>query len=467
MRIVSFLLLNLFITKILVGQNLVPNPGFDELTDCPSGRHQIELAFPWSNANNGTADIFNICATNERFRIPYGSLHNPGGYQPVRSGNGYAGIRVYHNGISAFNTIEYLQAPLTTYLKKDQQYFIDFFISVDLSPSSFWIYTKSIGLAFSDTLYYEEISTGEALSLNPSIEYQGDFIRDTMNWTRISGCYTAKGGEAFIIIGNFKNTADTEVIVEDPRVFPYAQYFFIEDVRVQAFDPLPDTLLLCDGQAEYLDATFLDAAYQWSNGATTPDILVEQEGMLTLEAFMPNCILTDTVIIINTQNLPAWPSDTLICQDQTLSLRPPISGQYLWQDGSTLPSFTASQAGNYSCTVNTPCGPFDFSTTIETKDCQCNIFVPNIFTPNEDGVNDHFEIFVECDFDFQLLSFHVFDRWGNLVYQVGAGQNVRWDGRTDGKRLNEGVYMWQMNFRQNSEGNQLEKRDFGTVTIIR
>lgn len=72
------------------------------------------------------------------------------------------------------------------------------------------------------------------------------------------------------------------------------------------------------------------------------------------------------------------------------------------------------------------------------------MFVPNAFTPNNDGVNDEFKaslIFIE-DQNF-LMS--IFNRWGNLVFQSG-NPNDSWDGTFDGVAMPDGMYAITIRF---------------------
>ncbi len=75
------------------------------------------------------------------------------------------------------------------------------------------------------------------------------------------------------------------------------------------------------------------------------------------------------------------------------------------------------------------------------------IFVPNAFSPNGDGINDFLEVYTDKDVK-SILSFQVFDRWGSLVFDrngipANERQNV-WDGFYKGKPLTPGVYVYQV-----------------------
>lgn len=95
------------------------------------------------------------------------------------------------------------------------------------------------------------------------------------------------------------------------------------------------------------------------------------------------------------------------------------------------------------------------------------IFIPNVFSPNGDGLNDTFTVFSGEDVR-EILSFRVFDRWGGLVYET-ADLNANefqngWDGTRKGKLAGPGAYVYQLKvtFQDGKE------RDIaGTVTLIR
>ncbi len=65
--------------------------------------------------------------------------------------------------------------------------------------------------------------------------------------------------------------------------------------------------------------------------------------------------------------------------------------------------------------------------------------VPNIFTPNNDGVNDYFDIpCLRADIVAYLA---VFNRWGDQVYESDRYNN-QWDGQHNGKPLPDGTYFY-------------------------
>lgn len=451
----------------LAAQNLIPNPGFDEVTDCPSELGQIYLAEPWEEVTIGFANLMNSCSPSEYFiKVPNAGryIHS---YQPARSGEGYAHILTYRN-VAGDGNIIYAETPLLERLQKGKEYYIEFYVSPDINPdpADFWIYTDAVGLALTDTFYYEEVQPNEAMSLEPVIENRGTLITDTVGWTRISGCHISDGTEKFAIIGNFRNTAETLIEVEDENVWPYNNFFYIEDVLIMLFDPLPDTLLLCN-TAEELNGSFLYGSYLWSTGETDSMITISSSGQYTLEVFMDNCVLRDTVQVIGARKESEFPTDTLICSDESLLIQPLFFGNYQWQNGRNTEQITIQRAGNYAATITNACGEFYFSTDVEVEDCLCEFYIPNIFSPNNDGINDDLEIFISCDFEYNITNFSVFDRWGDHIYTSVDEFDMKWDGTRSGKSMENGVYIWFLEYEVSRNGMKEKQIKTGDVMILR
>jgi gliding motility-associated-like protein len=89
-----------------------------------------------------------------------------------------------------------------------------------------------------------------------------------------------------------------------------------------------------------------------------------------------------------------------------------------------------------------------------------HITIPNVFTPNGDGINDFFKTEDEGLLEKQLF---IYNRWGNLVFE-GKGQEA-WDGTHKGEKCHEGVYYVVVSY-FNVITNQKEKKT-GVVHLMR
>ncbi|NVN95936.1 MAG: gliding motility-associated C-terminal domain-containing protein [Bacteroidetes bacterium] len=96
---------------------------------------------------------------------------------------------------------------------------------------------------------------------------------------------------------------------------------------------------------------------------------------------------------------------------------------------------------------------------------QVNIWVPNSFTPNGDGLNDEFKITTSPE--LKQFYLYVYNRWGELVFESKNSQNG-WDGNYKGKQASEGVYIWMLEYNsKTNEKDNLEGIKKGTITLIR
>ncbi|PSR09633.1 MAG: hypothetical protein DA408_13550 [Bacteroidetes bacterium] len=76
------------------------------------------------------------------------------------------------------------------------------------------------------------------------------------------------------------------------------------------------------------------------------------------------------------------------------------------------------------------------------------VYIPNVFSPNLDGVNDRFTIFGPRPRLSSIRQLQIFDRWGQLLFD---GQDLEpgnlqqgWDGRAQGKAVSQGVYLYRL-----------------------
>lgn len=97
---------------------------------------------------------------------------------------------------------------------------------------------------------------------------------------------------------------------------------------------------------------------------------------------------------------------------------------------------------------------------------ELSVQLPNIFSPNGDGSNDLFT-FEKNKVPAQINYWHIYDRWGNLVYASTASdadQQEGWDGSWKGKPLDSGVYVLVMEITDVKGSKKILQRD---LTLIR
>ena len=76
------------------------------------------------------------------------------------------------------------------------------------------------------------------------------------------------------------------------------------------------------------------------------------------------------------------------------------------------------------------------------------VFIPNAFSPNEDGANDYLTIFADTKSVQNIENFRVFNRWGALVFEKDSllpnEETEGWDGYFKGKKMANGVYIYSV-----------------------
>ena len=98
---------------------------------------------------------------------------------------------------------------------------------------------------------------------------------------------------------------------------------------------------------------------------------------------------------------------------------------------------------------------------VDIDECSFNgIYVPNSFTPNNDGRNDIFHPIGQNIVELELF---VFNRWGEQIYESYVGNP--WDGTFKGKMSQQDVYVWLIFYR--FEGEYFMHESYGHVVLIR
>ncbi|GAA4351251.1 hypothetical protein GCM10023185_09750 [Hymenobacter saemangeumensis] len=210
-----------------------------------------------------------------------------------------------------------------------------------------------------------------------------------------------------------------------------------DSVEVRRFDPARTPLLglaappapLCPGESVSISARAGFQQYQWADGPTGPVRTLTQPGRYRLSARTADgCLVQDSVLItaLAPPSAPRLPADTLLCAD-ALPLRlpvppPPAAGlRYEWSaPGATATALPVAAAGTYTLTVRNRCLASTATVRVRVQDCAPLFPLPNIISPNGDGLNDYFQVRAATE---RPLVLRVFDRWGREVYRADQYRN--------------------------------------------
>jgi gliding motility-associated-like protein len=234
----------------------------------------------------------------------------------------------------------------------------------------------------------------------------------------------------------------------------------------------PDTVL-CQGESMILEAPVTTDIITWQDGSHLPSIVANQSQAYILSISNSCGVSVDTLIVEVSSDVPQLdlPSPVEWCPGSLLELDAAqhFPADYSWSTGAITPGITITQPGLYSVEVNTPCE--SISSTVEVvlmENCTTeeNIYIPNVFSPNGDGINDVFEVSFGSEVMVESIDGLIFDRWGNLVYGA-KGSAFSWDGNFNGETLMPGVYVYKLNITIIVDGTPLLKVLAGDVTLVK
>lgn len=228
---------------------------------------------------------------------------------------------------------------------------------------------------------------------------------------------------------------------------------------------LGNDTLLCQGDTLQLEVFMPNATYLWQDNSTNSSLQVTQQGTYEVKVTVDNCIANDTIEInYNQQPMINLGIDTTLCEGEELLLDVETSNAtYLWQDNSTSASFTATDPGTYWVQVNVDaCESSSDTIVIEIEECNCNVSIPNAFSPNQDGFNDQFAPLTNCT--FTSYDFKIFNRWGENIFE-STDHALEWDGTQDGKPSTIGVYVYLLTYQLSNS--DLTETLTGDVTLLR
>ncbi|MFT5382985.1 MAG: gliding motility-associated-like protein [Saprospiraceae bacterium] len=239
---------------------------------------------------------------------------------------------------------------------------------------------------------------------------------------------------------------------------------YVEFQEIPVFSIFPEDTLACQGETIIFDATLPDAlAYKWQDGSTQAILAVSEAGYYQVTVSLQCGEYTAEVLVRYNDyefDIDLGPDTTFCFENEViLNASSPYAITYLWQDGTTAEDFIVNRTGNYSVTLTDGCTEVKDQLFLRMTNC-CDIFVPNVFSPNFDGANDRFQTFSNCE--FPVFNLKVFNRWGGLVYQTND-QFSGWDGQYKGKDGQQGVYVWILQYNDGLEDQVLS----GDVTLVR
>ncbi len=324
----------------------------------------------------------------------------------------------------------------------------------------------SASLLIYDTLHISMITPDTVICGNETVQLQvaGDSFL-FYNWTPSSGLSNASVQDPAASTDTTTTYVVTTSLPGTSCPAKTAEIHF--QVRLTPHIAInPDTAICVNAPVQLNAATTqsnLYYSYSWTgpNGFTgtllSPTLAKATSAnsglySLTVRIDTNNCQATasENLTVITPDTPIVSPQVTYCLNKQADSLKANGSG-LLWYTGTSdtasvfAPVPPTNEIASYTYYVTQTVGSCESPRAgieVEIKKCcDGNIFIPNAFTPNNDGRNDKFEAIT--DYGYRINSMYIFNRWGQIVYDGQAGI---WDGNFGGSACEIGTYFYKIEF---------------------
>lgn len=296
------------------------------------------------------------------------------------------------------------------------------------------------------TSYTITVNPSPSLSTAGSAICSGETANLTAGSSPAGGTYTWLPG----------NQSSQSISVSPPTSTSYTVSYTVggcsasavADVTVQASPTVSITpLALCEGQSGTLAANGLPAGgtYLWQpSGATASSISVSPTATSSYNVLyaLNGCTATAAANVqVNAQPVLALSaSGNTISPSDHVIITATGGGSYVWSTGATSAAIDVAplKTTTYCATVTAAGGCSDMLCLDIVVLNTSALEIPNVFTPNGDGVNDVFHM---NNVNITSYSLNIFNRWGESVFKTDD-VSKGWDGTVNGKTVPDGTYLF-------------------------
>lgn len=473
--------------EIVEPVSLIPNPSFEDQNCCPNNRSQLNCAEVWIQASEPTTDYIHSCGY-----LGWDDFPPP---RPFPDGNGIMGFRdgrVRGNNEPERNWKEYAGACLLSPLEEDNNYRFEFFVGFVNSTLS-----PPINISF--------FGTGDCGNLPFG---QGDDAfgcpTNSSSWVRLGASQVSGGSGNSWVKTSIEVVPDQDIYAiaigpDCPGVeVPQSIYYFFDNLvlaDIRSFElQIKETTHPCAENYGLEVSENSSYAYQWYKdgvalvGETAAQLLgmygdgvyqirIQDDSSCRLslgfEHQAPVIVAPTSVVICNEDVYPF--GDKMLDENGTYvdtfksvnncdsivtlnlkvlgELADTVSAKIFEGESFELERQSFNQKGDHLLTISSAIG---CDSLVLLQLAFFDVFFPNVFSPNQDGINDTFRLFAEPGI---VLSseLNIFDRWGNRVFQ-----GEEWDGMYNGENVPPGPYTYYATL-QMSDG---KERVFGSSVML-
>ena len=289
-------------------------------------------------------------------------------YQPLYTASCY--LRYF----SRANSIDrnFAKGTLTKVLQKGCEYsfktkFRNFSYPDDISNP---ISTSSFGVSFTDDTSHYDNYKDLIAKLQPDISNPKDSFIDNEEYKEFIGTFTAKGGERYLVLGNFDTDENTRLKYKDSSFIQLSNvfsYYTIDDLSLTAIPPAnlklnlgKDTITCGKNQPLKLVAQQGFDGYTWNTGDTGRVLNITKAGIYIVKADFGCGVLSDTILV----KAYAYKKNQLQigellqkCPDEQISLKAANGySNYTWSNGQNGAELSTAKEGIYTLQATSPEG---------------------------------------------------------------------------------------------------------------
>jgi gliding motility-associated-like protein len=240
--------------------------------------------------------------------------------------------------------------------------------------------------------------------------------------------------------------------------------YTIETLDTPYFD-LGSDFEICEGLDTTIAPNVSLDEYVWSDGSTGSALDITEAGIYWLSSSNACGTFTDEInVSYIAQDIPTLSAESVLCiEDETWLISPFTgNGTLNWSTSENAEMINVSAGGEFWLEIITACGTGQSSITVEPYACIEEIYAPNSFTPDNDGINDIWQVVHP---GIERIHLRIYNRWGELIFENSKGESY-WTGnvRSGSYYAPDGVYIFEIT----DLDDPLNPHSLrGTITLIR